>query len=236
MITNNSYLSGVVHRGMRSELLKTFSSCHALNLHGSALFNKSTLSQQDDNVFDIRAGVSILYAQKQDGQGSASVPDLKYFELLGTREHKYKFLDQENFSTTNWLTLKPSHPNFYFVPKSFGPGDAYNNLWSIKDIFKLNSLGIEFGSKEYFLTDDKDRIECFLESILFNASIKTEEISKTHGLKSTSGWRFESLRARELKKGLNKDLIVPCLSSPFDTQSRKNHQASEREGGKDVKI
>ena len=35
-ITNHSYLSGLIHRGMREELLKTFDEIYILNLHGNA--------------------------------------------------------------------------------------------------------------------------------------------------------------------------------------------------------
>ena len=35
-ISNNSYLSGIIHRGMRKELLSTFDEVYILNLHGSS--------------------------------------------------------------------------------------------------------------------------------------------------------------------------------------------------------
>jgi predicted helicase len=60
MITNHSYLSGLIHRGMREELLKSFDEIYVLNLHGNALMGeKAPDGGPDENVFDIRQGVAI---------------------------------------------------------------------------------------------------------------------------------------------------------------------------------
>jgi len=60
-ITNNSYLSGVIHRGMRKKLLETFDEIYVLNLHGSARIGERTPEGgKDENVFDIQQGVAIV--------------------------------------------------------------------------------------------------------------------------------------------------------------------------------
>jgi len=59
-ITNNSYLSGVIHRGMRKKLLETFDEIYILNLHGSSRIGEKTPEGgKDENVFDIQQGVAI---------------------------------------------------------------------------------------------------------------------------------------------------------------------------------
>ncbi len=59
-ITNNSYLSGIIHRGMRRKLLETFDEIYILNLHGSSRIGEKTPDGgKDENVFDIQQGVSI---------------------------------------------------------------------------------------------------------------------------------------------------------------------------------
>ncbi|MBM4466873.1 MAG: DNA methyltransferase, partial [Chloroflexi bacterium] len=58
MITNHSYLSGLIHRGMREELMKSFDEIYVLNLHGNALMGETAPDGgPDENVFDIRQGV-----------------------------------------------------------------------------------------------------------------------------------------------------------------------------------
>jgi len=60
-ITNNSYLSGVIHRGMRRRLLETFNEIYILNLHGSSRIGEKTPEGgKDENVFDIQQGVAIV--------------------------------------------------------------------------------------------------------------------------------------------------------------------------------
>jgi type I restriction-modification system DNA methylase subunit len=59
-ITNNSYLSGIIHRGMRRKLLETFDEIYILNLHGSSRIGEKTPEGgKDENVFDIQQGVAI---------------------------------------------------------------------------------------------------------------------------------------------------------------------------------
>jgi len=59
-ITNNSYLSGVIHRGMRRKILETFDEIYVLNLHGSSRIGEKTPEGgKDENVFDIQQGVAI---------------------------------------------------------------------------------------------------------------------------------------------------------------------------------
>ena len=65
MITNHSYLSGLIHRGMREELMKSFDEIYVLNLHGNALMGETAPDGgPDENVFDIRQGVAIVFMIK----------------------------------------------------------------------------------------------------------------------------------------------------------------------------
>ncbi|MFH0814211.1 MAG: Eco57I restriction-modification methylase domain-containing protein, partial [Pseudomonadota bacterium] len=65
MITNNTYLSGVIHRGMRRKLLDTFDEIYIPNLHGSLrICEKTPDGKKDENVFEIQQGVSIALLVK----------------------------------------------------------------------------------------------------------------------------------------------------------------------------
>lgn len=67
-ITNNSYLSGIIHRGMRRKLLETFDEIYILNLHGSSRIGEKTPEGgKDENVFDIQQGVAIALFAKYGG-------------------------------------------------------------------------------------------------------------------------------------------------------------------------
>ena len=61
-ITNNSYLSGIIHRGMRKKLLDTFDEIYVLNLHGSSRIGEKTPEGgKDENVLISNKGLPLSY-------------------------------------------------------------------------------------------------------------------------------------------------------------------------------
>jgi very-short-patch-repair endonuclease len=216
-ITSHSYLFGLIHRGMREELLKTFDEIYVLNLHGNARMGETTPDGGlDENVFDIQQGVAItLMIKTGESQGPATV---YYADLWGRRESKYHVLNDNDVQMLDWETLQPVGPYYFFVPKDFRLQDEYKSGCKIDDIFPVNSLGIEFGSKSHLLRVDHADLEQFVASVLLNPSVTDAKIARQYGLRTTSGWRFERLRQAEIKRGYEPKGIVRCLESPFNTQ------------------
>lgn len=65
MITNNSYLDGLIHRDMRRKLAEDFDEIYILNLHGNSKRKEKTpAGGKDENVFDIQQGVGIVLMVK----------------------------------------------------------------------------------------------------------------------------------------------------------------------------
>ncbi len=65
-ISNNSFIDGITHRQMRKSLLESFDKIYILDLHGSSMKNETTPDGgKDENVFDIRQGVSINILDKK---------------------------------------------------------------------------------------------------------------------------------------------------------------------------
>ena len=65
MITNNSYLDGLIHRDMRQKLSEDFDEIYILNLHGNSKRKEKTPDGgKDENVFDIQQGVGIVLLVK----------------------------------------------------------------------------------------------------------------------------------------------------------------------------
>lgn len=65
-ITNNSYLDGITHRQMRKHLSETFDKIYIYDLHGNARKKEVCPDGSvDQNVFDIMAGVAIIFAVKK---------------------------------------------------------------------------------------------------------------------------------------------------------------------------
>ncbi|HUT59989.1 MAG TPA: N-6 DNA methylase, partial [Phycisphaerae bacterium] len=116
-ITNSSYLDNPTFRGMRQQLLNTFTEIYVLDLHGSTKKKEVCPDgSKDQNVFDIQQGVAIGIFVKEPGkEGPARV---HHGDLWGLREikgqgregrqeclphqGKYGWLGQNDLSTTEW--------------------------------------------------------------------------------------------------------------------------------------
>ncbi len=106
-ISNNGYLDNPTFRGMRQSLMQTFSRIYILDLHGNARKRERTPDGgPDENVFDIMQGVAIALFVKEPGTtGPATV---YHADLWGTREGKYRTLNEAYVDTTEWTEL-PLH-------------------------------------------------------------------------------------------------------------------------------
>ena len=96
-ISNNSFIDGVIHRQMRSELLKSFDKIYVVDLHGSTKKKEIALDgSSDQNVFDIMQGVSINLLIKRGKKQQNSLGDVKHYDLFGTTDLKYEFLNSNS--------------------------------------------------------------------------------------------------------------------------------------------
>lgn len=157
MITNNSYLSGLIHRGMRRKLLESFDKIYILNLHGSSRITEELPpgTSKDENVFDIMQGVSITLFVKLDSKKK----QVHYADLYGLREKKYKYLRTHNITNTKWQKLEPKTPHYFFVPKEFAYEEKYQKFQSVKDIFEKFNVGIATGKDEVLVDFSASSLE-----------------------------------------------------------------------------
>ena len=65
------------------------------------------------------------------------------FNLYGTRESKYAFLNANSISSINWNELEYSKPDFFFVEKDFKSSDQYNGYFRLGELFQINITGIK---------------------------------------------------------------------------------------------
>ena len=217
IITNHAYLSGLIHRGMREELMKTFTSIYILNLHGNATIGEiSPDGSADKNVFDIRQGVSIaLFVKEKKQHGPAKV---NYFELWGKREGKYEYLRENDVETTNWQILTPQAPYYFFVPKDFELLDEYEEDWRINDILPITSGGIKT-HRDHFAVDFethqlKERI-----NQLRDKRLTDDQIKQTFRLKETWDWKLALARKKLQNRSEWEDDFRKCLYRPFDIRA-----------------
>jgi hypothetical protein len=206
MITNNSYLDGLIHRDMRKKLIDDFDLIYILNLHGDAKRPKTTADgKKDENVFDIQQGVAISIFVKT---GKQTEKQVFYQELIGEREEKYKFLDTHDVSNVEWLKLDPKKPHWFFVPKEFGDEEKYKKFLSLKEIFTKYNAGIATGKDEVLVDFDKNRLirkfsarDKALFELSFQNYITTNLIEK---------W-YNEIQTTQIEKQ-----VIPYYYRPFD--------------------
>lgn len=216
-ISNNSFIDGIIHRQMRKHLLESFDSIYILDLHGNS--KKKEVCPDgtpDQNVFDIMQGVSINLFVKTGKKKKNELGQIFQFDLFGKREFKYDFLNQNSLKNIEWKTLEYNIPNYFFTHKNFSSKDDYLKGFKLDELFVIQSLGIEFGSKEYFLDDSKSKIIDFIKGVIINPLVTDLEIESKYQIKTTSGWRFSDLRRKEMLSGFQNKKIKKCVNAPFD--------------------
>jgi len=217
LISNNTYLSGITHRGMRRKLLETFDEIYILNLHGSSRIGENPPSGiNDGNVFAIQQGVAIaLYVKTEKPLEEKKV---YYADLWGLRDSKYGYLFENDVETTKWQELKPVAPYYFLVPKDFALQEVYEKFWKVTEIFKECAVGIVTGKDERLVGFAPQQIiKVFLD--IFNPKVTLEELELYHDLKETSGWNIKARRVGMLGKGsFSQDKIMPYAYHPFDVR------------------
>jgi len=213
MITNNSYLDGLIHRDMRRKLYDDFDLIYILNLHGSARkqIKITRDGKKDENVFDIMQGVAIGIFVKPEKTGKKQV---FYQELIGHREDKYKFLDNNNVSNMEWIKLEPKEPYWFFVPKKFKEEEKYKKFLSLAETFKGNRNGITTGQDEFFTDFNKDSLRVRVLA-LFNPVNKEDFLIEMYNLKSQAG---EKLLKNKKSCSYKEESLTPYAYRPFDNR------------------
>ena len=227
-ITNHSYLNGLIHRGMREELLKYFDTLYIIDLHGNSLLKETTPEGGiDQNVFDIQQGVAILLALREktepdyfskvykDRSGVKEMAKVFYYDLWGKREAKYKFLEEVKFREVEWIELKPTQPNYFFAPKNFDFEDEYQKGWLVTEIFKKYSTGIETGKDSCLVSFSENLLEVIIKDF-FDSSISLSDIQNKYDIQDTSGWPFSKKRNDLMKSSFTYSNIKSYCYRPFD--------------------
>jgi len=140
-ITNHRYLNNPTFRGMRQQLIGTFSDILITDLHGNSL-NRETCPDGsiDKNVFDIQQGVSIGIFAK----GLTQEDDAKVFhiDLWGERQIKYDWLQNNDIKIAKKNLLKPKSNTYEFSIIEDTNEKEYKYYIMITEVLPVNSVGI----------------------------------------------------------------------------------------------
>jgi predicted helicase len=212
MITNNSYLSGLIHRGMRKKLLDSFDEIYILNLHGnSRIGEKHPDGSKDENVFDIQQGVSIVLFIKKDQKGKAC--NIFYQDVYGLRENKYDLLGKSDSHTTEWKPLSPVEPYYFFVEKDFSLQVNYDKFIPMTEIFDKSSSGVKTHRDHFVVGFTDEEIKQRMRTFISN--LPDDLVAQSLDLKDTRDWNLKTAR-EEVKKIEWEKYIRHYAYRPFD--------------------
>ena len=214
-ITNNGYLDNPTFRGMRQQLMDTFTDIYLFDLHGNA--NKRERAPDggvDENVFDIRQGVSIAVFVKEPGKRRPAT--IHHADLYGARESKYEVLAESDISTTNWEILEPTSPNYLFKPWDNELEDEYRQWPSVNEIMSVNSVGVVTARDKLTVRWSKDEA---MDVVRDFAEREPEDARSRYNLgRDVQDWKVHWAQSDLKSSGLRDDIAVPILYRPFDTR------------------
>jgi predicted helicase len=213
-VTNHSYLDNPTFRGMRQNLMQSFSEIHVYDLHGNT--KKPEVSpdgRPDENVFDIQQGVAIILAVKTTTkEGLANV---YHADLWGLREQKYSVLFDEDVTRTKWTPLHPTTPNYFFFPQVTDLKAEYENNWKLTEAMPLNVTGFQTHRDPFAIAFDKETIVQRVERLRDNKD-SDDELRELFQLKDSGEWRLADVRAALRKNKEWKSAFLECFYRPFD--------------------
>ena len=214
-VTNHGYLDNPTFRGMRQQLMNTFTDIYLLDLHGNArIKERAPDGGVDENVFDIQQGVAIaIFVKEPDKDGPATVC---HSEIYGEREAKYEILSESDISTTAWTVLEPESPDYRFKPWDSDAGHEYLQWPRITEIMPVNSAGMVTARDSLTIHWSRDDV---MPTVRDFVSLPSETARSRYSLgNDVRDWKV-SLAQEDLENsGLKNELVQPVLYRPFDTR------------------
>jgi hypothetical protein len=214
-ITNNGYLDNPTFRGMRQQLLGTFSEVFLLDLHGSSKKKeRAPDGSKDENVFDIQQGVAIgIFVKDEDEKHGVQAG---HSDLWGTRAVKYSALFESSLPATDWTRIEPKPPLFLLIPRDEALFAEYERGWRISDIMNQNgdpAPAIVTTQDEFAISFTSEEAK---EKVCRLLATETEaEARRIFRLCSQAQWSYERAK-RELPRSDWESKVVPILYRPFD--------------------
>lgn len=68
--------------------------------------------------------------------------EIYHYNLYGTREFKYQFLQDNNLQSVIWQQLSPKAPQNFFVQKDFALQEEYENNFSVDVLMPAKTVGV----------------------------------------------------------------------------------------------
>lgn len=211
MITNRSYLDGLIHRGMRSTIGKECSKIMIVDLHGDSNVGEHPPSgKKNENVFDIQQGVAISLFVRT-GILADSFADVLRQDAWGTREEKFDTLAA--LTQMRAILAAPAEPYWFFANKDLKSQSEQKSWVGINDLFRIAGMGVKSRRDHFLISDRRDELHARMSSLASGSSLGL--IRQEMGVTDNDQWTLERMRALVRREGVD-DRIVRITYRPFD--------------------
>ncbi len=213
-ITNHGYLDNPTFRGMRQQLMRTFSEISVLDLHGnSKKKERAPDGSKDENVFDIQQGVGIgVFVKKPGAAGPAQV---RHGDLWGVRENKYGSLSELEFQSVQWEKLEPRAPTYLFIHQSADLLAEYEKGWKLTEAMPLNVTGFQTHRDPFAIAFERQTIVNRIKR-LRDKKCSDDEIRAEFNIPDNRDWKLANARAEITTTKNWQSPVIRCLYRPFD--------------------
>jgi predicted helicase len=221
MITSHGYVENPTFRGMRWHLRNTFDAIYILDLHGNSNKKETTLNGGiDENVFNIKTGVSIIFGVKKQNRKNKKLAQVYKYDFYGLREEKFAQLNNSSLDNIKWLQIPENND----IWKIEGRGKSeYKKGFSINDMFTINTTGIVTARDGLVISEDKDdlinRMKVFCDKSKSDKEIRElffgHKKSGKYLAGDSRGWKLEKAR-NKIESNDHKLFVKNVLYRPFD--------------------
>ena len=150
---------------MRWNLLNTYDKIYILDLHGNSNVPESIPNgYKDENVFDIKEGVSITFLSKK--KSSDKLASVYHYDIYGDRNQKYAFLDRNSLSNIQFLELHPSSPYYFLYKRDEANKKEYELGFNLSSLFSKKSTGYYTSCDDLVLSDNYEQLASKISSHL----------------------------------------------------------------------
>ena len=212
IITNHSFLDNPTFRGMRQSLMQSFDQLYFIDLHGNSKKKEKTPDgNTDQNVFDIQQGVVISIFIKKQGIKKG----VFHTDFWGSRKQKFDLCLDNSIETLDFTEIKPKTPFYLFVPQNEKLREQYEGFWSVKDIFKLSSVGVVTAKDNFVIDESKELLQKRFQNFKFSDRDK-RLLHEKFSLKEKKNWDIlEAWDSLTEETDLSK-FIIPINYRIFD--------------------
>ncbi len=142
---------------------------------------------------------------------------LYHFDLYGKRNFKQEFLKENTVSSIKWNELKPSEPQYYFVPKDFELMAEYEQGFKVNELFPLNGVGLTTAHDDFVIAEKSDDLEKRFMNFK-NSERNADTLHEKFNVNKKTGWNILSGYDNLQKESDLKKYIQPISYRPFDNR------------------